>query len=118
MVVECHIPFLGLCGFDFASSIIAIPNGRTLGWWIVQYQFWVSVNLDLVSNLISTNLFAQQTSDLLEELALYFLYNFHCKHSLLGIKTKKKISPKIYVKYKISCFNISGFNGNRTVGDQ
>ena len=42
-------------------------------------------------------MFAPQTSDLLEKLALIFLYNFYREHSLLKLKNKK-LSPKINVK--------------------
>ena len=42
-------------------------------------------------------LFAPQTSDLCEILALIFLYNFHREQSLLKLKMKK-LSPKIKVK--------------------
>ena len=42
-------------------------------------------------------LFAPQISNLLEKLALIFLYNFHCDHILLALKIKK-LSPKINVK--------------------
>ena len=41
--------------------------------------------------------FAPQTSDLLEKLALIFLYNFNRDHILLTLKIKK-LSPKINVK--------------------
>ena len=43
------------------------------------------------------NLFVPQTSDLLEKLALIFLYNFHSDHILLKLKMKKLLR-KINVK--------------------
>ena len=43
------------------------------------------------------NLFTPQTSDLLENLALIVLDNFHHDHILLKLKIKK-LSPKINVK--------------------
>ena len=43
------------------------------------------------------NLFAPQTLDLLETLALIFLYNFHREHGLIKL-IRKKLSPKINVK--------------------
>ena len=48
------------------------------------------------SSSIHKNLFAPQAQDLLEKLA-EILYNFHCEHILLKLKTKKllrKISSK------------------------
>ena len=39
------------------------------------------------------NLFAPQTWDLLEKLALIFLYNFHREHGLIKL-IRKKLSPK------------------------
>ena len=42
-------------------------------------------------------MFAPQTSDLLEKLALNFLYNFYRKHNLLKLEIKRS-SPKINVK--------------------
>ena len=41
-------------------------------------------------------MFVPQTSELLEQSALFFLYIFHREHSLL--KLKQKISLKINVK--------------------
>ena len=46
---------------------------------------------------VHKNLIAPQTSDLLEKLALVFLYNFHGDHMLLTLKIKK-LSPKTNVK--------------------
>ena len=46
---------------------------------------------------VHKNLFAQQTWDLLEKLALIFLYNFHREHGLIKL-IRKKLSPKINVK--------------------
>ena len=43
------------------------------------------------------NLFAPQTWDLLEKLALFFLYNFHREYGLIKL-IRKKLSPKINVK--------------------
>ena len=43
------------------------------------------------------NLFAPQTWELLEKLALIFLYNFHREHGLINL-IRKKLSPKINVK--------------------
>ena len=42
-------------------------------------------------------LFAPQTWDLLEKLALIFLYNFHREHVFLKL-IRKTLSPKINVK--------------------
>ena len=63
---------------------------KTLKFWLnsVYRKFFIYVH---------KNLFAPQTSDLLEKLALIFLYNFHCDHILLTLKIKK-LSPKINVK--------------------
>ena len=49
------------------------------------------------SSMYTKNLFAPPTSDLLEKLALIFLYNFHRNHILLTLKMKR-LSPKINVK--------------------
>ena len=38
---------------------------------------------------IHKNLFAPQAQDLLEKLAEILLYNFHCEHILLKLKTRK-----------------------------
>ena len=46
---------------------------------------------------VHKNLFAPQTWDLLEKLALIFLYNFHHEHGLIKL-IRKKLSPKINVK--------------------
>ena len=46
---------------------------------------------------VHKNLFAPQTWDLLEKLALIFLYNFHREHGLIKL-IRKKLSPKINVK--------------------
>ena len=46
----------------------------------------------------SKDLFKPQTLDFLEKLALIILYNFHREHSLLNLKIKMKLSPKINVK--------------------
>ena len=50
------------------------------------------------SAMHTKNLFAPQTSDLLETLALIYLHNFHRDHILLTLK--KKLSPKINEKNK------------------
>ena len=46
---------------------------------------------------VHTNLFAPQTWDLLENLALIFPYNFHREHGLIKL-IRKKLSPKFNVK--------------------
>ena len=46
---------------------------------------------------VHKNLFAPQTWDLLEKLALIFLYNFHREHGLINL-IRKKLSPEIIVK--------------------
>ena len=46
---------------------------------------------------VHKNLFAPQTWELLEKLALIFLYNFHREHGLINL-IRKKLSPKINVK--------------------
>ena len=51
-----------------------------------------------------------QTSDFLEKLALFFLYNFHREHSLQKLKIKK-LSRKINVKnIKKAFFIVFFFN--------
>ena len=47
--------------------------------------------------MFTKNLIVPQTSDLLEKLALIFLYNFYCDHISLKLKIKKLL-PKINVK--------------------
>ena len=46
---------------------------------------------------VHKNLCAPQTWNLLEKLALFFLYNFHREHGLIKL-IRKKLSPKINVK--------------------
>ena len=46
---------------------------------------------------VHKNLFVPQTWDLLEKLALIFLYKFHREHGLIKL-IRKKLSPKINVK--------------------
>ena len=46
---------------------------------------------------VHKNLFAPQTWDLLEKLALIFLYNFHREHGFIKL-IRKQLSPKINVK--------------------
>ena len=51
------------------------------------------------------NLFAPQTSDLLEKLALIFLHNFHRDQILLTMKIKKVITENQCEKHKKLEFN-------------
>ena len=72
------------------TPIRNLPVNKRLKFWLksVYRKFFINVH---------KNLFAPQTLDLLEKLALIFLYNFHRDHILLTLKIKK-LSLKINVK--------------------
>ena len=55
-------------------------------------KFWLNSVYRKFFIYVHKNLFVPQTSDLLEKLALIFLYNFHHDHILLKLKIKKVIT--------------------------
>ena len=64
---------------------------------IKDLEILAEFSLSQISIYVHKNLFAQQTLDPSEKLALIFLYNIHHDHILVTLKIKK-FSPKINVK--------------------
>ena len=56
--------------------------------------------LSQILYLCTQNMFAPQTSDLLEKMVLIFLYNFHRDHNLQTLKIKKVIAENQCEKHK------------------
>ena len=71
-------------------------------------KIWLNSIYCKIFIYIHKNLYAPQTSDLFEKLALIFLYIFHSEHSFLNLKIKK-LSPKINVnniKHRLSLMKV------------
>ena len=63
-------------------------------------EFLAEFRLSQIHIYVHCNLFALQISDLMEKLALIFLYNFHLDHILLILKIKKVIAENQCGKHK------------------
>ena len=94
----CHFP-IGILG-QVWYLIVSIPDLCNL----IYFEIWAEFNVLQIFIYVHKNLFAPQSWDLLEKLALIFLYNFHHKHGLIKL-IRKKLLTKINVK------NIKMFNG-------
>ena len=87
------------CWITVYSPLVNILLWRTLSVTPLR-NLPVNKRLSKLFIYVHKNLFAPQTSDLMEKLALIFLYNFHRDHILLKLKIKKVIPENQCEKHK------------------